>query len=163
MAVLGQELGRLLRESELQLEWAVSLVPESMQRSSPPGMWSVARNLAHLAVYEEVIAAPTVRALAEGRDASTVTPQETEQSLSQREEVLSWQAVDAIMERLRMAREQQIEALGAFSDETLSAPERTAWGRTSAAWVLNKTFQHTWEHGNTILQIALFYPRSEGA
>ena len=29
----------------------------------------------------------------------------------------------------------------------------------SIAWVATKTFQHTWEHGNAILRVALFAPR----
>ena len=27
------------------------------------------------------------------------------------------------------------------------------------SWVATKTFQHTWEHGNAILRVALFTPR----
>lgn len=30
--------------------------------------------------------------------------------------------------------------------------------RHSAGWVAAKTFQHTWEHGNFLLRVALFSP-----
>jgi hypothetical protein len=49
-----------------------------------------------------------------------------------------------------------------MSDELFQASTTTLWTDVlaadghSAAWVAAKTFQHTWEHGNSILCIALF-------
>jgi hypothetical protein len=146
---------RRLEDSLAQLEWAVSLVPESWHHRPANGPWSVARNLAHLAVYEEGTAAPTLEALAAGLDARAV-PRGEDWFLPE-ERALGQEPVSMIMDRLKAVRRRQIQTLHGFPEEAFERPAATLWGDAfSAAWVTNKTVQHTWEHGNTILQVALF-------
>lgn len=51
-----------------------------------------------------------------------------------------------------------------MDDDLFQALTTTLWKDDSApeghsaAWVAAKTFQHTWEHGNSIFRIALFAP-----
>ncbi len=66
----------------------------------------------------------------------------------------------------RGCRSREIDLAGQFSDEKWAAPQTRAWGgfgygpRTwSPARVVAKSFQHTFEHGNSILRVALYAPR----
>jgi hypothetical protein len=72
------------------------------------------------------------------------------------------------MARLGAARQRQVEIALTFSDERFNIPSTPGWRQRagtefkSPGWVLNKTFQHTWEHGNAVLRatassIALAY------
>jgi hypothetical protein len=79
---------------------------------------------------------------------------------------LSEEEVGWIFERLRKARSRQIELVERYDPERFNVPVTPLWssGRHgavphSAGWVATKTFQHTWEHGNAILRLALFAPR----
>jgi hypothetical protein len=73
----------------------------------------------------------------------------------------------AIMARLRPARARQIEIVESFDRERFNEPLTPLWsgsGRYGGplhppGWVATKTFQHTWEHGNAVLRVALFAPR----
>jgi hypothetical protein len=77
------------------------------------------------------------------------------------ERALSDAPLEEILDRLRVARQRQVDALRAMTDERFETATTTRWrsqGARPAAWVAAKTLQHTWEHGNSVMQIALFYP-----
>lgn len=163
MARLSQSLDDVL--------YAVSITPEYWHYRSPatePGLswlgsWSVADNLAHLAVYEEQIAAPILGAIREGRDSSSEVISVLESDYEALWQALSKSPLDDIAARLRSARHRQIEAISSMDHARFHARSTTLWHELtpaghSADWVAAKTFQHTWEHGNSILQFALFVP-----
>ena len=144
-----------------------------MWAGSPEPGWSIATNLAHLAVYEERLAAPVIEDLAAGGDGTgphVGVPAGGEGGASGDAWLLAGAIelaeapLDAVLERLRTARRRQIAAVRAMDLEALNAPRTPLWQRPgsprdSAGWVAAKTVQHTWEHGTTIFQIALFAPR----
>jgi len=61
-----------LRDSLATIEWASSMIPVRWTHDAPPtaapGAWNVAMNLAHLVTYEEQLALPVLRAMAQGSD-----------------------------------------------------------------------------------------------
>ncbi|MEX1253214.1 MAG: DinB family protein [Dehalococcoidia bacterium] len=159
-----------LSDSLRTIEWAVSLVPEQwthrLPEHYPADAWSVAMNIAHLVTYEEGLAAPMLEALAAGCDGTDVVASADERLADA--VAIADQPLDALMARLRSARGRQIEVVKDFPAERFSAPLTPLWGRHyplygdhlhSAGWVASKTFQHTWEHGNAILRVALYAPR----
>jgi hypothetical protein len=164
-----EETARRLRDSLATLEWAVANVPARWTHALPdyvdPAEWTVARILAHVAVYEESAAAPVLEEMAAGRDGSAVKFS-GEGSLAEAE-ALAREPLDVIMARLRAARQRQIAAVTSFNHERINAPLTPLWSGSGrhggplqpAGWVATKTFQHTWEHGNTVLRVALFAPR----
>jgi hypothetical protein len=160
---------RQLEESLRLLERAVAATPERWHRPDEPELpqefWGVAMNLAHLAIYEERIAAPVLEALADGGDgADAIRPGATPDWEEREAAELSPEPVERILARLRAARERQIAAVGRMPDERFATATTPHWGQArdarpkSAAWVAAKTVQHTWEHGNSVMQIALFHP-----
>jgi len=150
------------------VQWAVAQVPERWTHAIPDyypeDAWSVARNLAHMAVYEEGIAAPMLRDLAVGGDGAAAMRSPREEFLTGATE-LSREPVEDIQHRLSVCRGEQIAIIGGYDEERFNAPATSAWASGqhgtpphSAGWVATKTFQHTWEHGNAILRMALFAP-----
>ena len=138
-----------------------------MWAGSPEPGWSIATNVAHLAVYEQRLAAPVLDDLAAGGDGTgphVGVPSGGEDWLLAATIELAESPLEAVVERLRTARRRQIAAVRAMDIEALNAPRTPLWQRPgaprdSAGWVAAKTVQHTWEHGTTISQIALFAPR----
>jgi hypothetical protein len=166
----ADSIARLSRSLDDVL-YAVSITPQFWHYRSPaddPGLswlgsWSVADNLAHLAIYEEQIAAPILEAIREGRDESSEVVSVLESDYEALWQVLSKSPLDDIAARFSAARRRQIEAISSMDDALFHARSTSLWHELtpaghSAAWVAAKTFQHTWEHGNSILQFALFVP-----
>src|SRR5262245_59494972 len=153
-----------LEQSLADVLSAVAMTPPHWHyRSAWPDAWSVAQNLAHLAVYEEQIAAPILEALAAGTDASDAVMSVLESNYDYLWEQLATEPIDVITERLKAARTRQVRAITAMPADRFHEPGTTLWkeleaGGHSAAWVASKTFQHTWEHGSSIMQVALFAP-----
>jgi hypothetical protein len=163
------ETVRQLEESLRVLELAVARTGERWHRPPPleglpADFWGVARQLAHLAVYEERIAAPCLEALADGGDASdAIRPGATPDWEEREAAELSAEPVGDILDRLRAARGRQVAAVQRMSEERFATPATRHWRRVQAtelkspAWVAGKTIQHTWEHGTSVMQIELFF------
>jgi hypothetical protein len=159
-----------LRDSLRVIEWAAGLVPPEWTHANPayyaPGAWTIAMNVAHLAVYEEQIANPLLAALADGADGVAAVKSAMENWILDASMVLAQEPFAAIVERMRAARETHVATVEQFAESRwndrvtpLFATGVHGSPPHSAAWVANKTFQHTWEHGNAILRMALFAPR----
>jgi hypothetical protein len=159
-----------LRGSLATIEWAVERVPDKWTHALPdfyPGdAWSVAMNLAHMTIYEEEISGPVLRALAAGGDGLGAARSRREDWFLNDAVALSHAPVSEIMRRLVAGRADQIASVAGYDEDRFNAPVTPLWasGRHgapphSAGWVATKTFQHTWEHGNAILRMALFAPQ----
>jgi len=167
LAFVPEDLARMLEESLTTLKWALTTVPERFQTMPPPHApgqlprWSVALNLAHMAVYEDLLAGPVLADMAAGGDGSGVAPSGDEDWFEGGAQALSREPVAAIMARLDAARRGQIESVRRFSAAHFNTPTTPLWGGREgllfpAGWVAAKTVQHTWEHGHTVMQAALF-------
>ena len=163
-----------LDESLRTLEWAVALVPDGWSHQSPSGKmsaeegaWSVAMNLAHLALYEERLPTTVLESLLAGGDGVSDTWFQEPSPFVDAAVALASAPLSEIFKRLRRARNREVELASRFPDSAWAAPTTNAWGGNgygprvwSPARVLAKSFQHTWEHGNAVLRVALFAPRS---
>lgn len=97
-----------LKQSLADVLYAASITPETWQLRSPTdeadldwlGSWSVAENLAHLAIYEELVAAPILEAIAGGRDGTAEVQSVIEGDYENRWKALSESPMDAIAQRL---------------------------------------------------------------
>ena len=162
-----------LERSLADVLYAVSIVPVAWHFRVPAddpdlawlGSWSVADNLAHLAIYEEQVAAPILEAIAAGYDAANTVSSVLESNYDSLWQELAQSPMDVIASRFSAARLRQVDTLSSMSEERFQTLATTLWldqleaEGHSAAWVAAKTFQHTWEHGDSILRIALFAPR----
>ena len=64
---------------------------------------------------------------------------------------------DAMTLNFRRVRHQQIELLDQLTTVDWNAPRETLWGTKPLSMVVTKTFQHTYEHGDTLLRMGLWW------
>ncbi len=156
------QVARQLEESLRALEWALSVLPAPLLKPEPRrldprrGEWPPSMQVAHLAAYEQRLAAPVLEALAKGGDGSEVL-QSLRGGYDADQSQMASEPVGYTLETLWSARRRQIRAVESFSSNEFNRPVTPVWGQPlrSPAWVALKTLQHTWEHGNSILQAAL--------
>jgi len=118
-------------------------------------------NLAHLTIYEESMALRVLRSFEPGFDPAGERRGGDESWFYNDALALSAGPIEAMLSRLRSARRQQIDLVESLGETRLNSGVTPLWPEPehTAGWVATKTFQHTWEHGNAILQVALFAPR----
>ena len=156
---------RRLRDSLGDLEFGLARSPEEWHHALPPELpadaWTVAMNLAHLTIYEESVALRLLRSFDPAFDTAGERRGGDESWFYNDALALSAESIEAMMSRLRAARRRQIEIVEALGEDHINSGVTPLWPdpQHTAGWVATKTFQHTWEHGNAILQVALFAPR----
>jgi hypothetical protein len=160
---------RRLRDSLADLEFGLAQAPTRWHHTLPPesaglwprSTWTVAMNLAHLTIYEESMALRVLRSFEPGFDPAGERRGGDESWFYNDALALSAEPIEAMLSRLRSARQQQIDLVASLGEGRLNSGVTPLWPEPhhTAGWVVTKTFQHTWEHGNAILQVALFAPR----
>ena len=156
---------RRLRDTLSDLEFGLAQAPKRWHHALPPEVptdaWTVAMNLAHLTIYEESMALRLLRSFEPGFDPAGERRGGDESWFYNEALALSAESIEAMLSRLRAARQHQIDVVEALGEDRLNAGATPLWPdpQHTAGWVVTKTFQHTWEHGNAILQVALFAPR----
>ena len=53
--------------------------------------------------------------------------------------------------------QQQIDLLDQLTGADWQSPRTTLWGEKPLAWIVTKTYQHTCEHGDTLLRMSLWW------
>jgi hypothetical protein len=156
---------RRLRDSLADLEFGLVQAPARWHHALPPAVapdaWTVAMNLAHLTIYEEGVALRLLRSFEPGFDPAGERRGGDESWFYNEALALSGRPIEGTLSRLRSARREQVALVESFGESRLNSGATPLWPEPehTAGWVATKTFQHTWEHGNAILQVALFAPR----
>jgi len=136
--------------------WGAQQVPGARRLLQPPGglgEWPAARHVFHMDFYEQTIALPSMR-----QWLGEPCP-----SLEGLDEDLAWgegkDDFEGLLAEFEKVRTEQIALLPKFDDPTWNAAIETIWGPVTLAWVVSKTYQHTAEHTNDVMRIALFWDR----
>ena len=142
-----------LQSSADGLVWAAHQLRSDRWLLTPPlqlGEWSAARHLFHMAYYEETIALPSMRQWLgdpmpdlEGVDEDQVWDE------------LADRSIQALELRFQAVRQAQIDLLAQFDAAAWERPLPTVWAPLPLRWVVGKTFQHTAEHTNDVMKLAL--------
>jgi len=136
--------------------WGARQVPGTRRLLQPPeglGEWSATRHVFHMVFYEQTIALPSMQQwLGEGCP-----------SLDGLDEDVAWvegkDDFEGLLAEFHKVRTEQVALLPKFDDPTWNTTIETNWGPVTLAWVVSKTYQHTAEHTNDVLRIALFWDR----
>lgn len=133
--------------------WAARQVPSQRQFAEPPpdfGEWSVARHVFHLLYYEAFVV-PIMQQWLGGNPPSMEGFDEDD----------AWDReprdLEILVERFLDGRKKQIALLPEFEAAEWTSTRETTWGPVTLQWAVSKTFQHTAEHINAVMQMVLFW------
>jgi len=136
--------------------WGAQQVPAERQHLAPPdglGDWTAARHIFHMVFYEQTIALPSMgQWLGEPRPVTDDLDEDIAWSKAQND-------VESLLADFKKIRAEQVALLPRFDDRAWLQTCETTWGPVTLTWVVSKTYQHTAEHTNDIMRIALFWDR----
>ena len=145
-----------LKASGEGLVWAVEQVPVEHQTCAPPerfGEWSVAKHIFHLMYYERELALPHMYHWL-GSPLPSFKAYDGEGTWNRD---ASSQSIQHLLQEFQQTRAAQITLLSKFDEALLSEERPGHWGERDMRWIVTKTFQHTLDHTNTVLTMALFW------
>ena len=134
--------------------WSAEQVPEARRYVQPPrglGEWPVARHVFHMLYYEQTIALPSMHQWLGG-----IIP-----IIEDSDEDVAWannkESIETLLAQFRNIRAEQISLLPKFENYAWNETRRAVWGPVTLLWVVSKTFQHTAEHTNDVMQMRLWW------
>jgi hypothetical protein len=131
MIIDRAETAKRLRDSLATIEWAASLVPMEWSHALPDfyakDEWTVAMNVAHLVVYDEEVALPVLRSLAEGGDGTGATRENLRAWFEPDATALASSALSELLARLRAVRVAQADIVDAFDEALWNEPVCPLW------------------------------------
>jgi hypothetical protein len=65
--------------------------------------------------------------------------------------------IENLLTEFKRVRAEQVKLLPKFDDQAWNITCATVWGPVTLAWVVSKTYQHTAEHTNSVMQMALIW------
>jgi hypothetical protein len=146
-----------LRASADGFIWGFAQISPAHLDQLPPdplylGTWSPLRHVWHVTEYERCYVLPVIN---EWLDVSL--PDE-----DWPDDDAAWAAVQdkspaALSAAFLRVRQQQIDLLDLLVKTDWEANRETLWGQRSLSWIVTKTFQHTYEHGDTLLRMGLWW------
>ena len=146
-----------LKASGEAFVWAAQQLRSSDHFTLPPepgylGTWPAARHVWHVTGYERCLALPAMQGWLDGEASSAEEWHDDD---------AAWEAAaDQSMERLlgefQAIRQVQIALLDRLAAVDWNALRKTGWGDKPLAWIVTKTFQHTYEHGDTLMRMVLW-------
>jgi hypothetical protein len=146
-----------LQASAAGLVWGFSQIPARAQNEPPPddrwGTWSPARHIWHVIEYERCLAIPSMlQWLNDAPRPDLNWPDDDEAWANVRR-----RGFDEWTAEFQQIRRQQIDMLPHLAGADWMALRDTLWGPMPLAFVVTKTFQHTYEHGDALLRMALWW------
>jgi hypothetical protein len=147
-----------LKASADGFEWAFSRIPSSFREQLPPdpeylGTWPPARHVWHVTEYERCLVIPNMYKWLNG----PLVPESDWHDDDNTWAIVQDRGFDELIAKFRQARKQQIELLDQFTEKDWSSPRETFFGPKPLSWFVSKTFQHTYEHGDTLLRMGLWW------
>ena len=147
-----------LQASADGFEWAARQLDPSQHHALPPvpaylGTWSPVRHIWHVTEYERCLVLPSMRQWL-GGDLPAVADWPDDD--------VTWQTVcgQPLVHWLAAfctVRAEQIALLDALAAVDWTVPRETLWGNKPLSMIVTKTFQHTYEHGDTLLRMGLWW------
>lgn len=144
--------------------WAFEQInPEQWHRLPPDasymGTWTPLRHVWHVTGYEEMIVVPAMQAWCGQPMPDGEKWQDDDDAFAAA--LAAGLTADAMIARFRAVRQQQIDLLDELTSIDWEAPRPTLWGNQPLKMVVTKTYQHTFEHGDTLLRMALWWKEND--
>ena len=146
-----------LKASGEAFVWAAQQLRPADHFTLPPepgylGTWPAARHIWHVSGYERCLALPALQGWLDGNSAKSEKWPDDDADW----EAASDLSFERLLEEFQSVRKTQIILLDHLAAVDWTALQKTGWGEKSLAWIVTKTFQHTYEHGDTLLRMGLW-------
>ncbi|KAB8142224.1 DinB family protein [Chloroflexia bacterium SDU3-3] len=146
-----------LRSSADGLIWGIYQLSAQQRYHAPPqpeyfGAWPAARHLWHVASYERDLALPSMRQWLGAPMPAADAWKDSDETW----ELAAAQPFEQLVEAFQTVRGEQIALLDELADADWETPRATLWGERPLRMVVSKTFQHTYEHADTILRMGIW-------
>jgi hypothetical protein len=147
-----------LNASAEGFEWALAQIPPALRDQLPPdppylGTWPPARHIWHVTEYECCLALPSMQQWLGG----PLPPEDAWQDDDEAWSKVKDRRLETLTAEFQRIRQHQIALLDPLGDVDWEAPRQTLWGSKPLSWIVTKTFQHTYEHGDTLLRMGLWW------
>lgn len=147
-----------LQASADGLVWGVEQLDPTYYTLLPPapsylGTWQPARHLWHVTEYERCLVIPSMQQWLGGN----LPPEDAWPDDDPAWQRVHNQSIDSFLAAFRLVREEQIAVLDALVSVDWTTPRTTLWGHKPLSMIVTKTFQHTYEHGDTLLRMGLWW------
>jgi len=148
-----------LNSSTAGFIWSVEQVPSERRLLKPPkllGEWSTARHVFHMLYYEQNAVVPSMKIWLD---------EEFILDKGGYNEDAAWsddKDLESMLADFRRVRAEQLEVIARFKEQQWHETRPTYfWGEVTLLWLVSKTFQHTAEHINDVMRMALFWEAYE--
>ena len=147
-----------LRASGDGLLWAYAQIQPTLHEQVPPepdylGTWQPARHVWHITEYERCVVLPSMKQWLTNADVSAEDWPDDDAAWS----AVKDRTMDSLAQAFRAIREEQIQLLDKLDGVDWNLPRDTLWGKQPLMMVVTKTFQHTYEHGDTLMRMGLWW------
>jgi len=142
--------------------WAFEQIAPELHDELPPapgylGTWPPIRHVWHVAKYERCLVIPSMRQWLGGLPADGAgwhddAADDDDDFVRARQEGLS-----EIVATFCDIRRKQIVMLDELAQVDWETPRSTLWGNKPLKMIVTKTYQHTFEHGDTLLRMGLWW------
>jgi hypothetical protein len=147
-----------LQASADSLRWAFSEISPSLRQNLPPepgylGTWPPVRHIWHVTEYERCLALPAMKQWL----GSPLPPDDAWHDDDDTWAKVQARGFEELISAFDNVRQQEIRLLDQLTTTDWETPRETLWGPKPLAWIVTKTFQHTYEHGDTLLRMGLWW------
>jgi hypothetical protein len=138
--------------------WAFSQIPPALREKLPPdpdylGTWQPVRHVWHVTEYERCLVIPSMNQWLGGSMPNGDTWLDDDNAWAK----VQNRGFEELTSAFHHIRQQQIELLEKLINVDWNTPQDTLWGHKPLSMIVTKTFQHTYEHGDTLLRMGLWW------
>lgn len=138
--------------------WAFSQIKPSFRENLPPmpgylGTWPPARHIWHVTEYEKCLVIPSMKQWLGGSMPAGDSWPDDDDTWAKVQD----RGLEALTSAFRHVRQQQAELLDQLINIDWLTSQETLWGHKPLSMIVTKTFQHTYEHGDTLLRMGLWW------
>ncbi|MBI1299447.1 hypothetical protein GC175_31345 [bacterium] len=140
-----------------QFEWNFWSVPEHLRTQlpiDPPymGTWPAVRHVWHVTEYERCLAIPGMR-----QWLGAPTPANDWLDDDETWHIHQDTPPQDLITRFWEMRREELALVQELQRVDWNEHRDTVWGYKPLSWVVTKTYQHTFEHGDTLLRMSLWW------
>lgn len=149
-----------LRASGDGFVWSMRQLSIDRHNLLPPrpgylGTWPAVRHLWHVTEYERMLTIPSMKQWLGGPKPDNDSWDDSDGAW----ERVPDKTANHLVEQFQAVRHDQIEMLGQLQVDIWDENLDTLWGQKPLSMVVTKTFQHTYEHSDTVLRMGMWWDR----